>query len=112
MTAAPVVIRPPVPEPVFEDWADFYDSVLRHLFGRDPELEPAWCPSWEEHYAATFCVDGLWRAWEQLQRDPGAGVASWLVNLAVPAMRELLAEGGCFAGCSSTKHTPLAVSLP
>lgn len=111
---APVVIRPPVPvdELVYADHVEFYERYLSQVFARDPEIEPGWCPEWREHPAAEAGVDALWRAWEQLQQDPGAGLASWWANLALPIMRELLDERGTFGGCSATRHTPTTRPLP
>jgi len=111
---APIIVRPPVAaeDLVYADWVQFYDQLLSQVFAQDPEREPGWCPEWREHPAAAFTVAALWRAFEQLQQDPGAGLASWLVNLAIPAMRELLDERGTFAGCSAERHTPTTRPLP
>lgn len=93
--------------PVYGDHVEFFHQEFRAWFAEPSggtRQRAEWCPKWREHPEADRAVDALWRAWEVLQRDPGAGLAVWLANYAYPILDRLTDQGGTFAACARRKH--------
>ena len=63
-----------------------------------------WCPQWWAHPEAVVRLEGLWRAWEVLRRDPNLGMATWLRDHFDPQWRILTGDTGPFLGCEGDKH--------
>jgi hypothetical protein len=65
----------------------------------------AWCPEFWRHPEALSRLYWMWRAWEQMHRDP-AGLVSWWTYYADHNMTVLLSADGPFMDCKSAHHEP------
>lgn len=65
-----------------------------------------WCSQWWQHPAAVARLEAMWKAWESLRTDPGAGSSTWFVTHGDPAITYLTAPDGPFQRCSDTTHRP------
>lgn len=70
-------------------------TYRRHLSNR----ARIWCPQWWRHGEAIARLEALWRAWEDLRRDPGTGMSVWFRDHADVHMRVLMDPEGPFRGC-------------
>ena len=79
---------------------DFLAEVLWFDTGTNARI---WCPQWWRHPAAIVRLEALHRSFEQLRRDPGVGISTWLRDHADPHMSVLSDPAGPFKGCSVAK---------
>lgn len=92
----------------------FVRDFLAHVYARDVGQQIMgfrWCPQWTEHAEAYCRLESLWKAFEALRRDPGAGASVWWRDHADPCMNALTGPDGPFRGCSDQTHI-LLPSLP
>ena len=102
------------PENYFPNVHVFVRDFLAHVYARDVGQQITgfrWCPQWAEHAEAYCRLESMWKAFEALRRDPGAGASVWWRDHADPAMNALTGSDGPFRGCSDTTHV-LLPSLP
>ncbi len=98
--------------PTVEAWVT---DFLTHSYARDvtePGTHHHWCSQWWKHSEALDRLDGLWRAWEALRRDPTTGPITWWINYADPTMTILLSRDGPFARCRRTQHAGPEALVP
>ena len=90
------------------DWVEQWFSIhyARSMTGI------GWCPRWFDHPEALLRLTALWRSWEGARRDDTKGIASWLVYLADPLVRELFDKSGTFRYCSHGEHRKVPEALP
>jgi hypothetical protein len=104
---------------VYEFVREFLASAYARWNRESPEQKGGarWCEYWWRHPEASSRLDGLWRAYEQLRRDPGPGLSIWWRDHADPCMAQLMSPTGPFQHCiparegTSGQHVTLP-SLP
>ncbi|MQY21919.1 DUF4913 domain-containing protein [Nocardia macrotermitis] len=93
----------------------FVNQYLRYVYQRQvtDTTDAVWCPEWWKHSEAVIRLDALWRAWENLRRDPGKGLSLWFLDHADKHMAKLLDPNGPFKYCSARHgHRDLLTALP
>lgn len=63
-----------------------------------------WCPQWWRHAGAIIRLEALHRSFEELRKDPGVGMSSWLRDHADYHLAILMEPNGPFKGCSIKGH--------
>lgn len=105
-----------VAKPWFADVFAFVDGYLVHTYARQTTGPSAmrWCPAWHRHPEAVARLTAMWRAFEELRLDPGAGPSSWWLNHVDPMMAALTTPDGPFRECGPTQHRlqPLLPTVP
>jgi len=91
---------------LYEDVFEFVAEHLVHIYARPTEKNGAltWCPQWHHHPEAAARLTALWKAFEALRVDPGAGMSTWWIEHADPMMAALTAQDGTFRNCDSQQH--------
>ncbi len=58
-----------------------------------------WSKKWYDCQEAMLRMDAMWRSYEMLKEDPGAGLSKWILEHYDPHMRVLTADDGPFGEC-------------
>lgn len=74
----------PTVEVWFEQWLRLV--YARHIDGRNR----VWAAEWWKSMEAQVRLEALWRAWENLRRDPATGMSIWFRDHADHHMRILM----------------------
>lgn len=88
----------------YDSLPEFVEDFVAPVYARSFEgRERTWCPAWWNHTEAVARLDAIWRAWEQLRKDPALGPSVWFRDHGDHHMGVLMASDGPFKGCSPTK---------
>lgn len=90
----------------YADVFEFVEDHLVQIYARPTEKAGAmrWCPKWHHHAEAFARLTALWKAFEALRTDPGAGTSTWWLEHADPMMTALTAPDGTFRDCGPDEH--------
>lgn len=91
---------------LYDDVFAFVTEHLAHVYARPTEKSGAltWCAQWHHHPEALARLTALWKAFEALRTDPGAGMSTWWIEHADPMMAALTAQDGTFRNCNPEQH--------
>jgi Domain of unknown function (DUF4913) len=105
--------RPAARENFYPHVAAFVTGFLAEVYAhewREQDGSWRWCAQWWSHTEALVRLEALWKAWEVLRLDPGAGASTWLRDHADPTMAALTSPAGPFTRCTPVRHaTPSAL---
>lgn len=91
---------PPAPETYYPSVDVFVSAWLAPTYRRELNNRTRiWCPQWWRHGEAIARLEALWRAWEDLRRDPSTGMSVWFRDHADIHMAVLMNPEGPFRGC-------------
>lgn len=86
---------------------EWVEGVLVPGYLAEPSADARWCHLWWEHPVAVARLHAAWLAWQELT-DPATcgytGPSVWHRDHLDPAVRELRAPTGPFAGCTKGEH--------
>ncbi|WP_079199393.1 DUF4913 domain-containing protein [Streptomyces sp. CB01249] len=86
---------------------EWVEGVLVPGYLAEPSADARWCHLWFEHTVAVARLHAAWLAWQELT-DPAScgytGPSVWHRDHLDPALRELRASTGPFAGCVKGEH--------
>ncbi|MEU6965106.1 DUF4913 domain-containing protein [Streptomyces chrestomyceticus] len=86
---------------------EWVEGVLVPGYLAEPSADARWCHLWFEHPVAVARLHAAWLAWQELT-DPAScgytGPSVWHRDHLDPALRELRASTGPFAGCTKGEH--------
>ncbi|WP_229861638.1 DUF4913 domain-containing protein [Streptomyces xanthochromogenes] len=86
---------------------EWVEGVLVPGYLAEPGADARWCHLWFEHTVAVARLHAMWLAWQELT-DPAScgylGPSTWHRDHLDPALRELRAPSGPFAGCTKGEH--------
>ncbi|MFF5338504.1 DUF4913 domain-containing protein [Streptomyces sp. NPDC013181] len=86
---------------------EWVEGVLVPGYLGEPSADAKWCHLWFEHTVAVARLHAAWLAWQELT-DPAScgytGPSVWHRDHLDPALRELRASAGPFAGCVKGEH--------
>lgn len=102
-----LLLDPPQYDEELRALIEWVEGVLVPGYLAEPSADSRWCHLWFEHPVAVARLHAAWLAWQELT-DPascgGTGPSVWHRDHLDPALRELRAQGGPFAGCTKSEH--------
>ncbi|MFD4356816.1 DUF4913 domain-containing protein [Nocardia sp. NPDC058518] len=96
----------PTDKLIFDNLEQFCTQFFFELYARDTTYSNAikWCCDWWAHPEAQVRLEAIWRAWEQLRRDGGTGMSTFMRDHADHHMAKLFDPEGPFKYCSADGH--------
>lgn len=83
---------------------EFLVKVYRRRVSGDGRTR-VWAAKWWRYDEAIIRLEALWRAWEELRRDPATGMSVWLRDHADHHMPVLFDPDGPFAGAEGEQNS-------
>ncbi|MFI9155680.1 DUF4913 domain-containing protein [Streptomyces sp. NPDC053367] len=86
---------------------EWVEGVLVPGYLGEPSADARWCHLWWEHPVAVARLHAVWLAWQELTNPATCGYTGpsvWHRDHLDPAVRELRASTGPFAGCVKGEH--------
>lgn len=101
------------PQLMFGSVDEFVRVWLRHTYKRRVDgSKTLWAADWWRYTEAVNRLDVLWRAWEQMRREPGASMSSWWRDHADHHMTVLLSDTGPFKAAPQDEKNTCKASEP
>lgn len=102
-----LLLDPPEYDDELRALIEWVEGVLVPGYLAEPSADAKWCHLWWEHPVAIARLHAVWLAWQELT-DPAScgytGPSVWHRDHLDPAIRELRASTGPFAGCTKGEH--------
>ncbi|GHF35086.1 DUF4913 domain-containing protein [Streptomyces fumanus] len=102
-----LLLDPPEYDDELRALIEWVEGVLVPGYLAEPSVDARWCHLWWEHPVAIARLHAVWLAWQELT-DPAScgytGPSVWHRDHLDPALRELRASTGPFAGCTKGEH--------
>ncbi|MFF8287458.1 DUF4913 domain-containing protein [Streptomyces albus] len=102
-----LLLDPPEYDDELRALIEWVEGVLVPGYLAEPSADARWCHLWWEHPVAIARLHAVWLAWQELT-DPAScgytGPSVWHRDHLDPALRELRASTGPFAGCTKGEH--------
>ncbi|MEU5163918.1 DUF4913 domain-containing protein [Streptomyces sp. NPDC020875] len=102
-----LLLDPPEYDDELRALIEWVEGVIVPGYLVEASADARWCHLWVEHPSAVARLHALWLAWQELT-DPEScgytGPSTWHRDHLDPAMRELRAPTGPFAGCVKGEH--------
>lgn len=102
-----LLLDPPEYDDELRALIEWVEGVLVPGYLAEPSADAKWCHLWWEHPVAIARLHAVWLAWQELT-DPAScgytGPSVWHRDHLDPAVRELRASTGPFAGCTKGEH--------
>lgn len=102
-----LLLDPPEYDNELRGLIEWVEGVLVPGYLAEASADARWCHLWFEHTVALARLHAAWLAWQELT-DPAScgytGPSVWHRDHLDPALRELRASTGPFAGCVKGEH--------